>query len=196
MKTLIKILTITVVIAVLSSCSNNNNDKTETKEDYKEHIRNSVTTFITKNIEQLQKDEEETVSMDTIEIIQIDTLTDKSILISKQNLLLQEIERNRKIRELEIEKFNLNKELGVYENETLKELARKDIEEMLEESRKEKAKLDSLTNLLKNNPDSLTFRYYLVTAKITGTEEDLTQRTVEVPVIVTRDYKIKRFEDL
>ncbi|MCF8307434.1 MAG: hypothetical protein K9I68_00340 [Bacteroidales bacterium] len=197
MKILLNTLTLVIFITTLLSCSDTNHKKEGEKKDYRENISETVTTFITKNLEDLQKKEEEKITIDSITIKRIDTLTDKSILTMKLNALRQEIKKNRKLRKLKSKKIALNRELGVYENETLKESAEKEIQQMIEEETEDQIRLGTLMGDL-NNPtlDSLTFRYYLVTAKITATEADLTQRTLDTQIILTRNFKIKRFEDI
>lgn len=196
MKILTSTCTLIIIITFFSSCLNATNKDDEPINNYKKHIRGAVTTFATKTIEKIAMKREEKISIDTIEIAKIDTLTDKTILTTKYNLLFQEILKISELMDLESEQFKLKNELGVYENETLRNIAKNDLKEIMAQLRKEMGKLDSITNLLKNNPDSLTFRYYFVSAKITATGEDLIQKTIDLEAIVTHDYKIKMFSDL
>lgn len=195
MKIKLKLINMLLICIFFCSCSNNKNNSNDIV-SLKVSLKKSLITYFTTNLDLLENEIGGNISIDSIEILKIDTLTEKTILIYKYNLLLDEIETNSKIMKLEIEKIRLQKEIGVYENRTLKELAENDIKEMQYKMNREKQKLDSLNTLINQNPDSLIFKYYGVTSKVTLTAPDLTQMSKESYLILTPEFKVKRIEDL
>lgn len=186
-----KIILPFLILMSILSCSKNSKTESKSKTIYKEEIRKSVTKYLEVNLAKALADENTNIKIDTIEILKIDTLTDKGILILKVDAKNDILERKLKIIELEVKKVKLQASIGVYKkNKTLKKLAQEGIQELVEESIVISEELDSLKKQVSNSVDSTTLRYFAVKAKLIVTREDMTEHTEEFPLIVNKKYRI------
>lgn len=187
-----KIFQALIVLLFLFSCTNNSKTVETSKTTYKDEIKKSITKYLEVNIEKSK----EKLHIDDIEILKIDTLTDKSILYSKFNTVAKTLELKLELVKLHKNDMELKTSMGVFKDKTLERLALEKSKKLLDDANEESRKADDIREQIENNPDSTTFRYYLVTTKLTGTGKDMVQETTEIQNILNRDYRIIKPEDI
>ena len=186
-------LLFSLFVLLIFSCSTPSEPVKVTVQD---RINEVAQVYVRNTLADLQKDMEQKSTIDSIEVAKIDTLTDKAILVLKILNKVAEWESQNKINEAENKLVSLNMELGVYENKALRDIAMKELNEQKEQSDKLNEEIDQMKLELDSGPDSVTFRYYLVTTIITATDPNLVQHSVDLPFVATKDFKVKEFEDL
>ena len=191
----IHVLYLTIFI-MFSSCKNvKNNDN--------EKIQKVLTTYITQKVNNLQEKELNKIVVDSVVILYIDTLTDQSLLRLKYNAAQVNNARYERMLSTKENVFKVSNELdqirsnlGLWTDTSITKLNDKEIQEMSEKIEINNLIKDSIRKLDKSKLDSITLRFYNTYSRVVFSKSNSTKKSFEIPIILTKDYRIQNFEDL
>ena len=175
---------------------------TQDKEaELKEKIVPTIETFLTSKLDK-------GMTLDSVIITKIDTVTPLIVARIKFAEVQSELEKQNELYKIQVELVvNKSDQFQLYCSINPKDKPMIDI--MYRDVMDEKEKADNMKPLLEelnkrseqllndiesNSIDSTTFLNYLVFAKITITNSDMTQETREFPMQITKDFKIIKNE--
>lgn len=176
---LLTLLAITIV-----ACSNTADPRQELYSKAKTNIEAYL------NLKFLE--EKNVTTLDSISIIQIDTLTELQCLEYKKNALTYEVSKVTELYELEksiLDNYKaMNFEQDIIEHQTKK------VNNQLNKYNEIEANVESIIQSEKT-ADTINFKNYLIDVKIYY-NESLSAKTAEIPIILNQGYKVVEWADL
>ncbi|NQT76431.1 MAG: hypothetical protein HQ565_01870 [Bacteroidetes bacterium] len=181
-----------LLLTLLFGC---NQDK---EAELKENIVLTIETFVTSKLDK-------GMTLDSVIITKIDTITPMQAMKLEYRKVLSEMEKQVELYKIQAALIE-NKSDQIILYNSINPNGKSTLDIMYRDLMNEKEKADNLailieeletrgeqlmTDLESNSIDSTTFLNYLVIAKITVTNPDMTQETRKFSMQITKDFKIK-----